>query len=72
MELREELARQSLPRLDHYFKYYYTSHGVKREMAQSDGKFLNPLKNGRKIMEDYRAQPPYLLPEDNKDVAHPD
>ena len=62
-ELADELARQSVPRLKTYFRYYYTLHGNKRHMPASEGNFDPELRSSRTILEDFKAQLPYLLPE---------
>lgn len=61
--LHKELARLSIPRLDDYFKHYYTSFGEKREVDDSKGDFEPRLRSSRAIYEDTIAQLPYLLPE---------
>ena len=62
-QLAEELARQSLLRMDKYLGYYYTSYGEMREMAAPEGNFVTDLKSGVAIIEECKAQFPFLLPE---------
>lgn len=61
-QLEEELARLSIERLRTYFKYYYTSHGNKREVAPSVGNFKPALRSSCAIWEDFSSQLQYLLP----------
>ncbi|KIJ25188.1 hypothetical protein M422DRAFT_56090 [Sphaerobolus stellatus SS14] len=62
-QLAVELAEQSVQRLETYFRYYYTSHGKKRETDPSDDSFEPELKSSRAVWENFIAQLPYLLPE---------
>ncbi|TFK43944.1 hypothetical protein BDQ12DRAFT_709601 [Crucibulum laeve] len=58
-----DIAKLSLPRLEEYFRYYYTSKRKEREMKVQEGTFVRGLKGGQSVRAHCMDYITYDLPE---------